>query len=221
MTSSLYPSQSVLEFKTEPIIVSKIIENYRSGLWAIPESLSAYEWKKQKSKAVTFIANLYLGFPITGMMLWESSEMIGSQGRRFKAPKHVAWMLDGHQGILTLCKVIDKDSDLKILFNPRVTDTHKGSEGQFRLESAITRKSEGWVDVGKVIGSKEDFYNVLRSEESEEHGVRFIRLREILNSEISVHKLLGHDYMTIVKAFEQCKMMRDLKKKGVLTSVVQ
>jgi hypothetical protein len=204
----------MLKFKTEDIAISKIIENYRSGLWSIPESLSAYEWKKRKSKAVTFIANLYLGFPVSGMMIWESPETVCSR-RQFEEPKQTAWMLEGQQKIMTLCKVIDGESDLKILFNPRITDANKGSEGQFRVESAITRKSEGWVDVGKVLGSKEDFYNVLRNEESEEYGVRFIRLREILNTEISVQKILGYDYVSIVKAFEQCKMMR----KGALISV--
>ena len=197
----------MLEFKTENIAISKIIENYRSGLWSIPESLSAYEWKKRKSKAVTFIANLHLGFPVSGMMIWESQEAVCSH-RQFEAPKQTAWMLEGQQKIMTLCKIIDGDSDLKILFNPRITDTHKGSEGQFRIEGPITKQSEGWIDVGKVLGSKKDFYSVLRAEESEEHGVRLMRLREILNTEISVHKILGYDYVSIVKAFEQCKMMR-------------
>jgi len=197
----------MLKFKTEDITISKIIENYRNGLWSIPESLSAYEWKKRKSKAVTFIANLYLRFPVSGMMIWESPEAVCSH-EQFEAPKHAAWILEGQQKVMTLCKIIDKANDLKILFNPRVTDANKGSEGQFRLESAITRNSEGWVDIGKVLGSKEEFYNVLREEESEEHGVRFIRLREILNTEISVCKILGDNYVTVVKAFEQCKMRR-------------
>ncbi|MCL2709267.1 MAG: hypothetical protein FWE95_00165 [Planctomycetaceae bacterium] len=204
----------MLQFKTEDITIAKIIENYRSGLWSIPESLSDYEWKKRKSKAVTFIANLYQGRPVSGMTIWEAPEAMDSDGQ-FEAPKHPARILDGQQKIMTFCKLIDGASDLKILFNPRVTDGNKGSEGQFRVESAITRNSEGWVDVGKVIGSKEDFFNVLRNEESEEHGVRLIRLREILNTEISVVKYLGHDYVSIAKAFELWKM----KRKRALISV--
>jgi len=200
--------QSLLKFKIEDITISKIIENYRSGLWSIPESLSVYEWKKRKSKAVTFIANLYLGFPVSGMTIWESPEAICSD-REFEAPKHPARILDGQQKIMTFCKLIDGASDLKILFNPRITDANKGSEGQFRVESAITRKSEGWVDIGKVLGSKEDFCNVLRNEESDEHWVRLIRLREILNREISVVKYLEHDYVSIAKAFELWKMKRN------------
>jgi len=197
----------MLQFKTENIPLSKIIENYRSGLWSIPESLSAYEWKKQKSKAVTFIANLHLGFSVSGMIIWESPELACTH-EQFEAPEQTARMLEGQQKIIALCKIIDGDSDLKILFNPRITDTNKGSEGQFRLEGPITRKSEGWIDVSKVLGSKKDFYHVLRAEESEEHGVRLIRLREILNTEIAVRKILGYDYVSIIKAFEQCKMMR-------------
>jgi len=203
----------MLEVKTEDITISKVIENYRNGLWSIPESLSDYEWKKRKSKAVTFIANLYLGRPVSGMTIWEAPEVVHSH-RQFEAPKHAAWILDGQQKIMTLCKIIDKASDLRILFNPRVTDNNKGSEGQFRVESAITR-SEGWVDVGRVLGSKQDFYNVLRNEEAEEHGVRFVRLREILNREITVLKFSGHDYVTVLKTFEQCKM----KRKGAWISV--
>jgi len=204
----------MLKIKTEDITISKIIENYRSGLWSIPESLSAYEWKKRKSKAAAFIANLYQGRPVSSIMIWESPEAICSY-EQLEAPKHPARILDGQQKIMTFCKLIDGASDLKILFNPRITDTNKGSEGQFRVESAITRNSEGWVDVGKVLGSKEDFCNVLRNEESDEHWVRFLKLREILNREISVVKYLGHDYVSIAKAFEQCKMMR----KGTWISV--
>jgi len=147
--------QSLLKFKIENITLSKIIENYRSGLWSIPESLSVYEWKKRKNKAATFIANLYQGRPVSGMAIWESPEVICSD-REFKAPKYPARILDGQQKIMTFCKIIDGASDLKILFNPRITDANKGSEGQFRVESAITRKSEGWIDVGKVLGSLMD-----------------------------------------------------------------
>ena len=211
---SLYPSQSMLKIKTENITISKIIENYRSGLWSIPESLSVYEWKKRKSKAATFIANLYQGRPVSSISLWESPEAICSD-REFEAPKHAARILDGQQKIMTFCKLIDGASDLKILFNPRVTDTNRGSEGQFRVESVITRKSEGWVDIGKVLGSKEDFCNVLRNEESDVHWVRFLKLREILNREISVVKYLEHDYVSIAKAFELWKM----KRKRALISV--
>ena len=82
----------MFEIKTENIAISKIIENYRSGLWSIPESLSAYEWKKQKSKAVTFIANLHLGFPVSGMMIWESQESVCSH-EQFEAPEQTARML--------------------------------------------------------------------------------------------------------------------------------
>jgi len=210
----MFHFQSMPKFQTEGIAICKIIENYRSGLWSIPESLSDYAWKKRKSKAATFIANLYLGRPVSGITLWESPDAICSH-RQLEAPKHVARILEGQQKIMTFCKIIDGASDLKILFNPRITDGNKGAEGQFRVESAITRKSEGWVDIGKVLGSKEDFYNVLRNEESEEHGVRFIQLREILNTEISVFKIVGYDYVSIAKAFEQHKM----KRKGALISV--
>jgi len=204
----------MLKIKTEDITISKIIENYRSGLWSIPESLSDYEWKKRKSKAATFIANLYQGRPVSSIMIWESPEAINSD-RESEAQKHVARVLDGQQKIMTLCKVIDGASDLKILFNPRITDGNRGSEGQIRVESTITKKSEGWVDVGKVLGSKEDFCSVLRNEESDEHWVRFLQMREILNREISVVKYLGHDYVSIAKAFELWKM----KKKGAWISV--
>ena len=130
----------MLKIKTEDITIAKIIENYRSGLWSIPESLSGYEWKKRKNKAVTFIANLYQGRPVSGMTIWEAPEAMDSDGQ-FEAPKHPARILDGQQKIMTFCKLIDGASDLKILFNPRVTDGNKGSEGQFRVESAITRKN--------------------------------------------------------------------------------
>lgn len=205
----------MLESKREDIVISKIIENYRNGLWAIPEPLSGYAWEKQKNRAAMFIADLYLGWPVSSIVILESPD------GQYATRNHTAWMLDGHQQIMALCKVMDKESDLRIVFNPRVTDTKKGSEGQFRVESARTRNSAGWIDVSKVLGSREDFYSVLREEPSEEHGVRLIRLREILNNKMPILKIIGYDYKTIIEAFMQWKMMKNLRRKGVSTAVAR
>jgi hypothetical protein len=109
-------------------------------------------------------------------------------------------MFDGQQQIMTLCKVMD--GGLKIVFNPRITDAKKGAEGQFRAESAITKKSTDWIDVSRVLGNREEFCSVLDDEKNKEYRIRLIRLREILNSEMTVHKISGFDYKSIVHAFE-------------------
>jgi hypothetical protein len=163
-----------------------------------------------------FIASLYLDWPVSSIVLWESQEVHVCD--ELNAQKRTAWMLDGQQQIMALCKVMDKESGLKVVFNPRVTDMKKGSEGQFRAESPITRKSAGWIDVGKVLGSREDFCTVLDEEPSKEYRIRLIRLREILNKKMSVHKFTGCDYTTIVNAFMTWKMMRHSKRKSTSIS---
>jgi hypothetical protein len=196
----------MLKSKSENIVISKIIENYRSGLWSIPESLSDYAWENQKNKAAMFIASLYLGCPVSSILIWESQEVIVRDP--YVSPERVAWMLDGQQQIMTLCKVIDKESGLKIVFNPRITDAKKGAEGQFRAESAITKKTTDWIDVSRILGNREEFCSVLDDDQNKEYRIRLIRLREILNSEMTVHKLSGFDYKSIVHACETYMMAR-------------
>jgi len=157
-----------------------------------------------------FIADLYLGWPLSGIMLCELP--MSHRCDEFEAEKRDAWMLDGHEQILTLCKIMN--GDLKILFNPRVTDMKKGSEGQFRAEGVITKKTTGWIDVRRVLGSHEDFCTVLDEEESKEYRIRLIRLREVLNRTISVHKLIGQNYETILRAFIEWKMMANAEKRA-------
>jgi hypothetical protein len=199
---------------------NKSIENYQSGLWSIPESLSNSEWVKQKSNVVRYIASLYIDFPVSGITLWESPEVVPIDHYEIGnyETRNRVWMLDGHYRILGLIKAMDKESDLRIVFNPRVTDNGKGSEGQFRVASAMTRNAPGWIDVSRVLGSREDFCSVLE-EESKEYRIRFIQLREILNKKIAVLKFTGGNCKIVVDVFLSWKMKVDLKRKGLSTFI--
>ena len=210
----------VLSARTENIAVSTIIDNYRSGLWSIPEPLAAYEWDRQKQRAAMFIASLHIGWPVWAITLWES-QVVHHSPKQLDCTEaeHIAWMLDGHQQILALCKAMDKESNLRIVFNPRVTDMQKGTDGQFRVQSAMTRKSPGWIDVSRILGSREDFYAVLSDEKTEEYAVRLIQLREIFNRKMAVLRFSGADYDTVLKAYMEVKALKKaLRKRGSVFS---
>ena len=208
--------QEILEVKHEDIVISSIIENYQSGLWSVPEALSNCTWAKRKNNVVNYIASLYLGSPPFGVTIWESPEIVPFD--HYETRNRV-WMLDGYYRILALIKAMDKESDLRIVFNPRVIDNGKGSEGQFRLASAMTRNTPGWIDVSRVLGSREDFCTVLDEEESKEYLIRFIQLREILNIKIPILKFTGYSREMIVDVFLSIKMTRDLKRRGLSTFI--
>jgi hypothetical protein len=185
------------EYKRENIAIAKIVENFRNGLWLPPETQSDYEWYDQKDKAVRFIRSLYEGRPVPEIWLWKS----GGEGS-------TAWVLDGLSQIVTLCRAMDKRSYLNLMFNPRGNGTKTGRDGQFRVESAVTKKSKEWADVRDVWGNRKKFLAVLAEETSEENRERLLRLRETLNREILVVGIFWHDYKNACEIFDARKMMR-------------
>src|SRR5438445_12295342 len=72
------PAQGVFLVMTEPrlehqnIKIKQLIDDYRMGRIVIPEFQREYVWKK--SKAPKLIDSLYRGFPISSLLLWQSSE---------------------------------------------------------------------------------------------------------------------------------------------------
>ena len=59
-----------LEHQT--VKIRQLISDYRMGQIVVPEFQREYVWKK--SKAPKLIDSLYRGFPISSLLLWQSSE---------------------------------------------------------------------------------------------------------------------------------------------------
>jgi hypothetical protein len=199
----------MFELKKENIAVFKIVENFRTGLWTIPEFLSDSEWEVQNKKTLKFFQYLYRGYPIPGILIWESA-LNARTPTQHDIPRSTALVFDGQRQIIALCKAMDKESDIKIVFNPRGNARTK--DGLFRFESAITRKSKEWICLNQILGNRDDFCAVLDDEKSKEHRERLVCLREIVNNELPVAKMLGSNYEEVNKAVECWKMLKPLGK---------
>jgi len=82
--------------------VKQLVEDYRAGRIVIPEFQREYVWRH--SKAPRLIDSLYRGFPISSLLLWQSTEDARAR-RRDPRPVRSAvmnWLIDGQQRVITL-----------------------------------------------------------------------------------------------------------------------
>src|SRR2546423_11332528 len=89
--------------------VKQLIDDYRAGRIVIPEFQREYVWKK--SKAPLLIDSMYRGFPISSLLLWQSSEETRAR-RRDPKPQRAAlmnWLIDGQQRVITLARIMHGD----------------------------------------------------------------------------------------------------------------
>ena len=159
------------ELKIESIKISKIVEKFRNGSWAIPEFQRGYEWKKKKAKAARLIDSLYRGFPVSAILLWETTEEVRARDKN-STQRRAVWVVDGQQRITTLWKVMEEESEIRVVFNLRGKDEKTGFDGQFQIESAATKKSQDWIYVNTILGDSDDLRTVLDGEAAKPHRVR-------------------------------------------------
>ena len=122
--------------------IKQLIDDYRMGRVVIPEFQREYVWKK--SKAPWLIDSLYRGFPISSLLLWQSTEETRSR-RRDPRPIRASlmnWLIDGQQRVITLARTLSGDEDIEVVFNPQ--------EDKFRLANAATRNDRNWVRVAEL-----------------------------------------------------------------------
>src|ERR1700682_269195 len=110
-------SEPILKPKTTK--VKQLVDDYRSGRIVIPEFQREYVWKP--SKAPWLIDSLYRGFPISSLLLWQSSEETRSR-RRDPRPARaslMSWLIDGQQRVITLARIMNGDEGIDVVFNPK------------------------------------------------------------------------------------------------------
>src|ERR1700674_148620 len=176
--------------------VKQLVEDYRSGRIVIPEFQREYVWRK--GKAPRLIDSLYRGFPISSLLLWQSTEETRAR-RRDPRPIRSAvmnWLIDGQQRVITLSRVMSGDEGIDVMF-------HAGRE-EFRLANAATRQDPTWVRVSEVLD--DEVYRRLRrnldgSRHAEIIEARYERLRKILNYEVPVVRMVDHSFDNAVNAF--------------------
>jgi hypothetical protein len=208
--------KGVIVVTTEPhlehqtVKVKQLIDDYRSGRIVIPEFQRDYVWKK--SKAPKLIDSLYRGFPISSLLLWQSTEDTRSR-RRDQRPTRssvMSWLIDGQQRVITLARTMTGDQDIDVVFNPE--------EDEFRLANAATRNDGNWIRIADLWD--DELYRMRRnldgSSSADRREARFEKVRQILDYEVPLVRMVDHSFKDAVRAFERINTLGvKLKKEDI------
>jgi hypothetical protein len=129
--------------RPETIKIKQLVGDYRSGRVVIPEFQREYVWKP--SKAPFLIDSIYRGFPISSLLLWQSTEEVRARRRDPRPSRGTAmsWLIDGQQRVITLSRVMNGDEGIDIVFHPE--------NDEFRLSNAATRNDRNWFRVAELL----------------------------------------------------------------------
>ena len=203
-----------LEHQT--VKVRNLIDDYRAGHVVIPEFQREYVW--QPVKAAKLIDSLYKSFPVSSLLLWESTEEIRAR-QRDPRPKHsspINWLIDGQQRVITLSRVQNGDEGIDIVFHPE--------EEKFRRADAATRKDPNWLHVSELWD--DDRYRQIRrnldgSRNADRREARFEAVRRILDYEIPVVRMVDHSFDDAVESFTRINTLGvRLKQKDIESAQV-
>lgn len=178
--------------------VKQLIDEYRAGRIVIPEFQRDYVW--QKRKAPLLVDSLYRGYPISSLLLWQSSDEVTAR-RREPRRTHASttdWLIDGQQRVITLARTMSGDEGIEVVFHHR--------HDAFKLANAATRAEPGWVRVADLWD--DELYRQFRrnldgSPASDRREESYERVRRILEYEIPVVRMINHSFDAAVGAFNR------------------
>jgi hypothetical protein len=203
-----------LELQT--IKVKQLITDYTSGRIVIPEFQREYVWKK--SKAPPLIDSLYRGFPISSLLLWQSTEEARARRREprpFRSST-MSWLIDGQQRVITLARTLNGDEGIDIVFHPE--------HDEFRLANAATRNDRNWFRVAEIWDDEQ--YRQLRRNldgrrSADKRESRFEKVRSILEYEVPFVRMVDHSFADAVNAFTRINTLGvRLKKEDIESAKV-
>jgi hypothetical protein len=182
--------------KNERVKVGDLVADYRAGRLVIPEFQRDYVWRK--GKAPRLLDSLYRSFPISTLLLWQSSEYAKARRSSPKpaAGRSMSWLIDGQQRVMTLSRVMSGDEGIEALFNPE-TD-------EFSLANAATRHDRNWVRVADLFDDaayRELRHELPTSKKGQRLEAAFEKVRAIRDYEIPVVYMVDHSFENAVDAF--------------------
>ena len=200
-----------IEHKT--LKVRQLIDDYRAGRIVIPEFQREYVWRPVK--AARLIDSLYRGFPVSSLLLWQSTE--GTRMRR-RSPRPIHsermnWLIDGQQRVITLSRTLSGDEGIDIAFHPE--------EEEFRRANAAIKKDPSWLRVSQLWD--DELYRQIRrnldgSRRADKLEARFEAVRRILEYEIPVVCMVDHSFDAAVLAFTRINTLGVRLKKADIES---
>lgn len=182
----------------------------------IPEFQREYVWRK--SKASRLIDSLYKGYPISSLLLWQSTEEVRAR-RKDPRPVHsrtMNWLIDGQQRVITLARTLSGDEGIDVMFNP--------DSDEFQLANAATRKDRNWFRVAELWD--DELYRQMRRNLDGGHRVdrreaRFEAVRRILDYEVPLVRMVDHSFDDAVRAFTRINTLGvRLKKEDIESAQV-
>ena len=191
--------------------VRQLIDDYRAGRIVIPEFQREYVWRPVK--AAKLIDSLYRGFPVSSLLLWQSTEETRAR-RRDPRPMRSSlmnWLIDGQQRVITLSRTLNGDEGIDVVFHPE--------EEKFSRANAATRKDPNWLRVSELWD--DDLYRQIRrnldgSRHADNREARFEAVRRILEYEIPVVRMVDHRFDDAVDAFTRINTLGvRLKKEDI------
>lgn len=203
------PTEPRLEH--QPYKIKQLVDDYRSGKIVIPEFQREYVWKP--GKAPYLIDSLYRGYPISSLLLWQSTDEARAR-RRDPRPLRSAtmsWLIDGQQRVITLSRTMNDDEGIDVVFHPE--------QEVFRLANAATQNDRNWFRLSELLD--DELYRQLRrnldgSRYADRREARFETLRRILDYEIPVVRMVDHSFKDAVNAFKRINTLGvRLKKEDI------
>jgi len=186
------------QLKHETIKIRQLITDYRGGHIVIPEFQREYVW--QKNKAPKLIDSLYRNFPISSLLLWQSTD--NPRARRNDPhptrSANMSWLIDGQQRVITLARTMTGDEGIEVVFHPE--------NDEFSLANAATRKDKSWFRVADLWDG-EQYRIIRRGLDSDRHADRreaaFEKVRRILDYEVPCVRMVDHTFDDAVDAFSR------------------
>jgi hypothetical protein len=201
--------------KNDTVKVGQLVADYRAGRIVIPEFQRDYVWRK--NRAPKLIDSLYSNFPISTLLLWQSSEYAKARGSSPKPAKtRMSWLIDGQQRVMTLSRAMSGDEGIEVLFNAETE--------QFSLSNVATHHDQNWVRVADLFDDA--VYRELRRElPTGRRGAKleavFDKVRAIREYEIPVVQMLDHSFEDAVDAFTRINSLGvRLKKQDIKSAKV-
>jgi hypothetical protein len=175
--------------------IGDLVDAYRAGRIVIPEFQRDYVWPK--NKAPKLIDSLYRSFPVSALLLWQSSKYgVARRGIPKRAKGSMSWLIDGQQRMMTLSRTMNGDEGIEVVFNP--------TSERFSLVNALTRNDPNWVRIATLFD--DDAWRDLRRElPTSNRGKKlealYEKVRNIRNYEIPVVQMVDHSFDDAVDAF--------------------
>jgi hypothetical protein len=180
----------------EVIKVKQLVSDYRSGCIVIPEFQREYVWRK--SRAPRLVDSLYRGFPISSLLVWQSTEELRARRKdpRPDRSTDANWLIDGQQRVITLSRVLNGDEGIDVVFHPE--------NDEFSLANAATRNDRNWFRLAELLDD-EQFRQLRRNLDgtrwADRREAAFEHVRRMLDYEVPLVRMVNHSFNDAVQAF--------------------